>query len=584
MIAHDIVIVGAGLAGMWAALAASEAGADVGVVTKVHPLRSHSGAAQGGIAAVLGNTKAKPDQEPVPTTTEGEGDSLESHIFDTIKGSDWLGDQDAIEVLINEAPGILYEYEHMGCVFSRLPDGRIAQRWFGGHSSPRACYAADRTGHVLLHTIYEQTHKRGVRYYAEWYCVSLIVQDNVCRGIVALDVATGELHVMHARAVMFGTGGYGRAYRVTSNAHANTGDGVSIAYRAGVPLEDMEFVQFHPTGLWPSGILISEAARGEGGQLFNDLGERFMSKYASGKMELAPRDLVSRSIQTEINEGRGIGGKDYVHLELRHLGRDKILERLPQVRQLAIDFVGVDCLDGPIPIQPTAHYSMGGIPTDKDGQVIIDEKGTPLVGFYAAGECACISVHGANRLGTNSLLEASVFGRRAGQAMGQFMKSANLADVPADTLPAANAEIERLRNASGSERIADIARDLRTTMMDNCGIYRDAAKLTRALSDVKALQERFRHLRLDDRGRVFNAELLAALELENMLEFSEVIVASALARQESRGSHYRTDFRTRDDQNWLKHTLAYRTDAGPRLAYKPVTINWDKYPPQERKY
>ncbi len=586
MITHDIVIVGAGLAGNWAALTAARAGVkDVAVVSKVHPLRSHSGAAQGGIAAALGNTEAKPGETPRPTEVEGSGDSIESHLFDTIKGSDWLGDQDAIEILVNEAPEIIYEYEHMGAVFSRLPDGRIAQRWFGGHSNPRAVYAADYTGHVLLHTSYEQADRFGVKFYPEWYCLALLVEDNTCRGIVALDINSGEIHVMRAKAVMFGTGGYGRCYRITSNAMANTGDGLSIAYRAGVPLEDMEFVQFHPTGLYGSGILMSEAARGEGGHLKNDLGERFMERYAPDRMELAPRDLVARAIQTEINEGRGIGGKDYVHLDLRHLGRERILERLPQIRQLAIDFLGIDALEAPIPIQPTAHYSMGGIPTDVNGQVILDDQGTPLVGFYAAGECACVSVHGANRLGTNSLLEASVFGRRAGRAMAEFvLDGAPLLEVPEDAVEAAKKRVTHLLTREGTERVADIAAALRATMTENCGIFRDEARLKRALADIKELQERFQHIQLDDRGKRFNTDLLGALEVEHMLDFSEVIVASALNRTESRGSHYRTDFPKRDDENWLKHTLVCRTPDGPRLAYKPVKIYWDRYPPQERKY
>ena len=406
-ITHDILVVGAGLAGSWAALAASKQGVNnIGVLSKLHPLRSHSGAAQGGIAAALNNVRpvaGTGPRGPLEAVPPGEEppDSWELHMFDTIKGSDWLGDQDAIEIMVKEAPEIIYEYERMGCVFSRLKDGRIAQRRFGGHTVPRANYAADYTGHVLLHTIHEQALRQGVSFYSEWYCLDLIVEDNVCRGLVALDILTGKLHLMRARAVLFATGGYGRAWKITSNAAANTGDGVAIAYNAGVPLMDMEFVQFHPTGLYGKGILMSEACRGEGGYLLNSQGERFMERYAADKMELAPRDLVSRSEQREIDEGRGVGAdRQGVFLDLRHLGAEKIMQRLPQVHELARDFTGVDIITDPVAIQPTAHYSMGGIPAGADCQVIADANNTPVVGFYAAGECACISVHGANRLGT----------------------------------------------------------------------------------------------------------------------------------------------------------------------------------------
>ncbi|HMK07953.1 MAG TPA: FAD-binding protein, partial [Anaerolineales bacterium] len=452
VIEHDILVVGAGLAGTWGALAAAERGVtNIGVISKVHPLRSHSGAAQGGIAAALGNVRPVPGStgegplEPAPEDGE-PADSIELHLFDTIKGSDWLGDQDSMEILVRQAPDIVYAYEHMGCVFSRLPDGRIAQRRFGGHSAPRANYAADWTGHVLLHTIHEQALRHDVRFYSEWVLLDLVVQEGVCRGVVALDLASGDVHLMRARAVLLGTGGYGRAYKITSNAHANTGDGVAIAYRAGVPLMDMEFVQFHPTGLYKHGILMSEACRGEGGYLVNRDGERFMTRYAASKMELAPRDLVSRSEQMEINEGRGIGpdGKG-IHLDLRHLGRQRILERLPQVRDLALDFVGVDPIDDLVPIQPTAHYSMGGIPTDNDGRVLADGRAAPVVGLYAAGECACVSVHGANRLGTNSLLDASLFGRRAGQAMAQqILDGGNLPSVAGDPVGTTQARLRAL--------------------------------------------------------------------------------------------------------------------------------------------
>jgi len=596
-IVHDILIVGAGLAGTWAALAAGQAGVrDIAVLSKLHPLRSHSGAAQGGIAAVLNNVRPVPDSgprgplEPVPPDAPLP-DSWEKHMFDTVKGSDWLGDQDAIELMVKEAPEIIYAYEHMGCVFSRLPDGRIAQRRFGGHSAPRANYAADFTGHVLLHTVHEQALRHGVKFYSEWYCLDLVVEDGVCRGVVALDIASGELHLIRAKAVLFGTGGYGRAWKITSNATANTGDGVAIAYNAGVPLMDMEFVQFHPTGLYGKGILMSEACRGEGGYLRNASGDRFMENYAPALMELAPRDLVSRSEQTEIEEGRGIGPDGQgIYLDMTHLGREKILSRLPQVRELALNFAGVDIIDAPAPIQPTAHYSMGGIPTNADGQVILDAAGTPLVGFYAAGECACVSVHGANRLGTNSLLDASLFGRRAGRAMARFVQEG------AALQPVSGDPVERNRrrlafymdsslNGHKPESVYQIADALKETMTRNVGVFRTGERLEMALSDINALQQRYRYARITDHGKRFNTDLLAALETEHLLTFAELIVVGALARTESRGAHFRTDFPKRDDEQWMKHTLAFRNgDGGPRLEYKPVTIFWDRYPPQERKY
>ena len=596
VVTHDVIVVGAGLAGTWAAMIASQQGVrDIGVLSKIHPLRSHSGAAQGGIAGALNNVRPVPGtgpRGPLEQLPPGDEpvDSWELHMFDTIKGSDWLGDQDAIEIMVKEAPQIIYAYEHMGCVFSRTPDGRIAQRRFGGHSAPRANYAADWTGHVLLHTIHEQALKHGVRFYSEWYAMDLIIEDNICRGLVAMDILTGQLHIMRAKAVVFGTGGYGRAWKITSNALANTGDGVAIAYGAGVPLMDMEFVQFHPTGLYQHGILMSEACRGEGGYLLNGRGERFMEKYAPDKMELAPRDLVSRSEQTEIDEGRGAEEDGQaIYLDMRHLGREKILERLPQVRDIALNFAGVDIIDSPVPIQPTAHYSMGGIPTDVNGQVIADAQGTPVVGFYAAGECACVSVHGANRLGTNSLLEASVFGRRAGYAVAEFIKSgAQLQPITGDPVERSRQRISRLMDSSADGRAdswSAVVQELKTTMMQNCGIFRDAARLKIALDDVKRLQERFRHVRVMDRGSRFNTDVLGALETEHLLTFSEVVVASALARTESRGAHYRTDHARRDDENWLKHTLAHRGEDGtPQLSYKSVNIDWEKYPPQERKY
>jgi succinate dehydrogenase/fumarate reductase flavoprotein subunit len=593
-IVHDVIIVGAGLAGSWAAMEAAKNGVkDVAVLSKIHPLRSHSGAAQGGIAAALNNVRpvaGTGPRGPLEQIPSGEElvDSWEMHMFDTIKGSDWLGDQDSIEIMVREAPEIIYQYEHMGCVFSRTPDGRIAQRRFGGHSAPRANYAADYTGHVLLHTIHEQCLKHGVNFYSEWYCMDLIVEDNVCRGIVAMDVLTGELHLMRAKAVMFGTGGYGRAWKITSNAYANTGDGVAIAYNAGIPLMDMEFVQFHPTGIYKHGILMSEACRGEGGYLRNSQGDRFMENYAPDKMELAPRDLVSRSEQIEIDSGRGVGpDKKGIYLDMTHLGREKILERLPQVRTLAMEFLGVDIIDEPAPIQPTAHYSMGGIPATVDGQVFCDAEGTPVVGFYAAGECACVSVHGANRLGTNSLLDASLFGRRTGREMARFITNGvELKPVSGDPLAKNQRRIQEFLDNPGSENVEDIAQTLKTTMMDNVGVFRVKEKMETAIQDIQHLKARFKNAGVMDKGKRFNTELLTAFETEHLLSFSEVVAIGGLERTESRGAHYRTDFTVRDDKQWLKHTLAHKVDdeTPPELSYKSVNIDWDKYPPQERKY
>jgi len=597
-ITHDIIIVGAGLAGSWAAMVAAREGVkNIGVLSKVHPLRSHSGAAQGGIAAALSNvrpvagTGPRGALEQIPPGDEPV-DSPDLHMFDTIKGSDWLGDQDKIDVLVNDAIDIIYEYEHMGCVFSRTADGRINQRRFGGHSAPRANFAADWTGHVLLHTIHEQCLKHDVKFYSEWYVLELLVEDGVAYGVVAMDILTGELHTLIGKAVMFATGGYGRAWKITSNATANTGDGVAIAYNAGVPLMDMEFVQFHPTGIYKHGILMSEACRGEGGYLTNASGDRFMENYAPDKMELAPRDLVSRSEQTEIDEGRGVGDDAKgIYLDMTHLGREKIMTRLPQVREIAMNFLGVDIIDSPAKIQPTAHYSMGGIPTDVNGQVIRDAEGNPFTGFFAAGECACVSVHGANRLGTNSLLEASVFGRRAGYEMAKFVQNgARIPTIPKiDLTKKQHERIERVMsnpNVNGKvERVSNLAEELKWNMTDNCGIFRDDEKLTIGLDKVQELQERFTHTEVMDKSKRFNTDVLMALETENLLTFSEVIVTGALARTESRGAHSRTDYGKRDDEDWLKHTMATRnSDGKPDLTYKDVNIDFDRYPPQERKY
>jgi len=565
----DAVIIGAGLAGLRAALEVAKSGLSAAVISKVYPTRSHSGGAQGGIAAALANASE---------------DSLESHMLDTIKGSDYLADQDIIERFVNEAVKTVYEFEHMGVPFSRTEDGRINQRPFGGHSSPRACFAQDITGHVLLHTLYEQCLQHNVLFFNEFQVLSLLIQDDVSRGLVAWDIREGGLHIFHARAVLLATGGYGRAWKVTSNAHANTGDGVALVLEAGLPLEDMEFVQFHPTGLYKHGILLSEAARGEGAYIVNDKGERFMKTYAAAKMELAPRDIVSRSEQTEINEGRGIGGKDYVYLDLRHLGRKKILERLPQIYDLALNYLKVDAIKEAVPIQPTAHYSMGGIPANMRTEVIRDAKGAVVKGLYSAGEASCLSLHGANRLGTNSLQDAATFGRIAGIHMTQFCRENGFAELPAKPLDAAQGKIDRLWSGQGNERHAPIRETLQVNMTKYMGVFRNQGDMLKMLAIIKELQERYRKVVVDDRGDAFNLDLIEALELENLLSFSEVIVEGALARKESRGAHFRSDFPKRNDGEWLKHTLAWRRNGKIALDFNKAVVIYPQYQPQERKY
>ena len=572
---HDVVVVGAGLAGLYAALMTSDK-VDTAVVSKVYPTRSHSGAAQGGCAASLGN--------------EVE-DRWEWHLYDTVRGSDYLGDQDAQEILVKEAPMVIYENEHMGVPFSRTPEGKIAQRPFGGHfgnfgktSMRRSCYAADRTGHVQLHTLFEQCLKRGVRFYNEFFLLHLIMKDERCYGVVSWDLRNGGLHLFRAKAVMLATGGYARAWKVTSNSMSNTGDGLSLVLRAGLALEDMEFVQFHPTGLYPSGILVSEAARGEGGYIFNGKGERCMERYAPEKMELAPRDVVSRSEQTEIDEGRGINGEPYLHLDLRHLGEDVIMEKLPQIHELALKFVGVNCVEGSIPIQPTAHYAMGGIPTDVHGQVLKDESKAPVIGLYAAGECACVSNHGANRLGTNSTLDCCVYGRRAGITIAKFIAEEGefFPDLPEKAEETAHELVIKIFNGKGQERMLKIREQLQETMMENVGVFRTEDQMSKALKVVKELQERYKEISIQDTSQQFNTEFMEAMELGYLLDFVEPIIVGGLARKESRGAHYRTDYPQRDDTNWLKHTLAWKTDKGIKLGYKPVVIT--RFPPEERKY
>ncbi len=564
----DAVVVGAGLAGLRAALEIAQEGGQVAVLTKVYPTRSHSGGAQGGIAAALANTA---------------DDSVESHVFDTIKGSDYLGDQDVIRFFCGEAVRTVYEFEHMGVPFSRTADGRINQRPFGGHSAPRACFAADITGHVLLHTLYEQCLKHHVLFYNEFQVVSLVMAESSCRGVVAWDIRAGGLHLFRAKAVLLATGGYGRAWKITSNAHANTGDGVALVLEAGLPLEDMEFVQYHPTGLYKHGILLSEAARGEGGYIVNDQNERFMKNYAAAKMELAPRDIVSRSEQKEINEGRGIGGKDYVYLDLRHLGQEKILSRLPQIHELALNYLKVDAITDPVPITPTAHYSMGGIPANVRTEVIADAQGNVVKGLYTAGEAACLSLHGANRLGCNSLQDAATFGRIAGQQITVFLKGRGHDPLPGDPLAAAREKIARLTEGAGKERHAVLREELQESMTRNLGVFRNEGDMTRVLDLIRSLQARFRDVRVDDRRGPFNLDLIEALEVGNLLSFSEVIVAGAIERRESRGAHFRSDFPKRDDANWLKHTLAWRKEGKIVFDFKPVFL-YPEYQPQERKY
>lgn len=568
MIFHDIVIIGGGLAGLRAAVEASSLGIDVAVVSKLHPIRSHSGAAQGGINAALANHPDSADDSP------------ERHAYDTIKGSDFLADQEAVIAMTSDAPGLIYEMEHWGCPFSRLPNGKIAQRPFGGAGYPRTCYGADRTGQYLLHTLYERTVALGTKFYEEWMVLHLIIgDDKICKGVVALNLAAGQIEVIGANAVIFATGGAGRMYGNTTNAYASTALGMAIPYWAGVPLKDMEFIQFHPTGLYGSNILMTEGCRGEGGYLINKDGERFMKKYVSEKfMELAPRDIVARSIQTEINEGRGIDGKPYVYLDLRHLGKAKIMERLPGIREHCLDFVGIDPIDEPIPVNPSMHYTMGGIDVNIDGE-------SPTKGFYAAGECCAVSVHGANRLGGNSLLDTIVFGRRAGKAASKYVK--NLAHQPDEKalkkgLDRFNAWQADYFTTRGDENPYHIRKELNDLMPKYVGIFRDGESLKQGLNKIRELKARFKKIRAIKEIRQFNMDRVWIMELAGNLDVAEVVCLGALARTESRGSHYRTDFKTRDDSNWLKHTLAKWSPEGPKLSYSEVQIT--KYQPEERKY
>lgn len=592
---YDAIIVGAGGTGLMAALYASR-GARVAVLTKMHPTRSHTGTAQGGIGAALGNH---------------EEDRPEWHTFDTIKGSDYLADQDAARIMCYEAVDVVYELEHMGLPFNRTEEGKIAQRPFGGHTNNetnqpvrRACYAADRTGHMILQTLYQQCMKQHVTFFNEFQVLDLIIEEGITRGVVALEITTGELHVFHAKAVLFATGGWGKVWQITSNAHSLTGDGPAVALRRGIPLEDMEFFQFHPTGIYKMGILITEGVRGEGGVLINNEGERFMERYAPTIKDLASRDITSRAIYLEVREGRGIDGKDYVYLDVRPETVNKYFEmdgkknpdgtprritaadiraKLPDIADFTRTYLGIDPVTQPIPVQPTAHYAMGGIPTDIHGRVLMDEEDTVLSGFYAAGETACVSVHGANRLGTNSLVDILVFGRRSGIDMMRYCQEADLAPLPDEPEAFAREQVESLRaRLEGGERVADIRSQMQRVMMDHVGVFREQPGIQEALDVLSDLQQRYQQISIDDKGSQYNTDLLEAWELGALLDIAQVTAAAALNRTESRGAHSREDCPKRDDVEWLKHSLAYRADGRIELRYKPVTIV--DYRPKERVY
>jgi len=590
----DVVVVGAGGAGLMAGLYASRT-AKTAVISKLYPTRSHTGAAQGGIGAALGSI---------------EEDKPEWHTYDTVKGSDYLGDQDAIEFMCEEAVNAVYELEHMGLPFDRTPDGKISQRPFGGHTNSvtgkpvrRAAHAADRTGHMILQTLYQQCLKNKVNFFDEFQVLDFIQVNGKTAGVVAVEQSTGELHIIHAKAVIFATGGHGRIFEVTSNAYAYTGDGAAILLRHGFPLEDMEFFQFHPTGIYKLGILITEGVRGEGGILINGAGERFMPKYAPTVKDLASRDVISRAIYTEIREGRGVNGQNYVYLDIRPesvikyaaldgrtnldgtpytITGEEVLAKLPDIVDFCRVYLGVDPVTQMMPIQPTAHYTMGGIPTNKYGEVVVDDKNAVFPGLYAAGECACVSVHGGNRLGTNSLLDLVVFGKYAGLKAAEYANQAAFENLPANADSGSMSQFEILKNGSGKENVFKLSNELKKVMFADVGIYRNEKDMLSALEKVRELKSRFKEVKVVDVGKIFNTELLNAWELGNMLEIAEVIAVSAANRKESRGGHSREDYPNRDDANWLKHTLVWNKNGKLEIGYKPVTIT--KYQPKARVY
>jgi len=570
----ETVIIGSGGAGLYAALEASQK-SKTAVLSKLYPIRSHTGAAQGGISAALGNV---------------EEDKPEWHAFDTVKGGDYLVDQQAANILAEEAVQAVYDLENRGLPFNRTPEGLIDQRRFGGHTrnlgeAPvrRACYAADRTGHMILQTLYQQCIKNEVSFFDEFQVIDLILEGDNCKGVVVVELATGEMHIFAAKAVLFATGGFGRIFKITSNAYANTGDGPAVCARRGIPLEDMEFYQFHPTGIKGLGILISEAVRGEGGILRNRDGERFMERYSPTLLDLAPRDIVARSILTEIRAGKGIRGDkkidDYVHLDATHLGKDVLMKKLPDITEFCKTYLGIDPADDPIPVLPTAHYAMGGIPTDVQGRVILDSKGTVVNGLYAAGECACVSVHGANRLGTNSLLDLVVFGRRAGQHIAEYVKKANQPTVNESAVDDARSWITRLTDGKEGPHGGHITDEMQTVMMEKVGIYRNEEQMQKAVDEIQLLRKRYQDVRVQDTSSTFNTDLLEVIELGNLLDLSLLTAVSALERKESRGAHSREDFTERDDDDFLMHSLSYLEGDSVRVDYKEVdTSIWEPKP------
>ncbi len=574
---YDALVVGAGGSGLMAALyLGKHPDVRTAVISKLYPTRSHTGAAQGGIGAALGNM-------------DEDGDRPEWHMFDTVKGSDYLGDQEAIEIMCREAPDVVYELEHMGLPFSRTEDGKIAQRRFGGHTKDfgeeavrRSCYAASRTGHTILQTLYQQCSKEGVEFHNEFHVLDLVMEDGACRGLVALELATGELHLFRAKAVLLATGGHGRVWEITSNAVTLTGDGLVLAARRGVPLEDLEFYQFHPTGIAKMGILITEGVRGEGGILRNDAGERFMEEYAPNLKDLASRDVVSRAIYKEIRAGRGIDGKRHVHLDATHLGRDVLESKLTEIVDFCRTYLGIDPVEEPMPVQPTAHYAMGGIPTNVDGEVQADETGATLPGLYAAGEAACVSVHGANRLGTNALLDLVVFGRRAGNAMADFCAGTDPDPAGEESLARVRDEVRAFKEREEGHRAAEIRERMQQIMFEKVSVFRTEELLQEAREELAELSEMADRIVIDDKGDAFNLDLTEAWETKGMIELARVITECAHNRTESRGAHSREDYPERDDDEWLKHTFAFLRGDDVEIRYMPVSIT--RFEPKERTY